>query len=73
MLKVVEEFEGLGFTVLGVPCHVGKAEDRARLVDATLSRFGRIDVVVSNAAVQPSAGLTLDADSCCDATWLTLD
>lgn len=26
------------------------------------ARFGKIDVVISNAAVQPSAGLTLDAE-----------
>ena len=33
-------------------------------------------VTLSPSAMPPTAqlyGLTLDADSCCDATWLTLD
>ena len=42
-----------GHEVLGVPAHVGKAEDIIRLVDATLAAFGRLDIVVCNAAVNP--------------------
>ena len=40
-----------GGTALGVRCDVTRAEDIAGLVDAALRRFGRIDVVVSNAGV----------------------
>jgi NAD(P)-dependent dehydrogenase (short-subunit alcohol dehydrogenase family) len=42
-----------GHEVLGAPAHVGKAEDIARLVDTTLEAFGRLDIVVCNAAVNP--------------------
>ena len=37
--------------VLAVVADVGRAADRARLVDSALSRFGRIDVLVNNAGV----------------------
>ena len=42
-----------GHEVLSVPAHVGKAEDITRIVDATLEAFGRLDIVVCNAAVNP--------------------
>jgi dehydrogenase/reductase SDR family protein 4 len=42
-----------GHEVLSVPAHVGKADDITRIVDATMEAFGRIDVVVCNAAVNP--------------------
>jgi dehydrogenase/reductase SDR family protein 4 len=42
-----------GHEVLSVPAHVGKAEDITRIVDATMEAFGRLDVVVCNAAVNP--------------------
>jgi NAD(P)-dependent dehydrogenase (short-subunit alcohol dehydrogenase family) len=42
-----------GHDVIAVPAHVGKAEDITRLVDATVAAFGRLDVVVCNAAVNP--------------------
>jgi len=42
--------------------HAGKPEDLERLVDATLERHGRIDILVNNAATNPYFGLSLDAD-----------
>jgi len=42
-----------GHEVLSVPAHIGKAEDIIQLVDATLEAFGRLDIVVCNAAVNP--------------------
>jgi NAD(P)-dependent dehydrogenase (short-subunit alcohol dehydrogenase family) len=42
--------------------HTGKPEDLERLVDATLERHGRIDILVNNAATNPYFGHTLDAD-----------
>lgn len=42
--------------------HAGKPEDLERLVDATLERHGRIDILVNNAATNPYFGHTLDAD-----------
>ncbi len=42
--------------------HSGKPEDLERLVDATLERHGRLDILVNNAATNPHFGHTLDAD-----------
>jgi dehydrogenase/reductase SDR family member 4 len=47
------ELRAQGYDVLSVPAHVGKAGDIERLVDTTLAHFGRLDVVVCNAAVNP--------------------
>ena len=40
---------GLGVEVLAVECDVSKADQVERLKDETLSRFGRVDVLVNNA------------------------
>jgi NAD(P)-dependent dehydrogenase (short-subunit alcohol dehydrogenase family) len=42
--------------------HAGKPEDLERLVNATLERHGRLDILVNNAATNPYFGHTLDAD-----------
>lgn len=39
-----------GGRAIGVPCHVGDLDDLQGLVDATLAEFGRLDLVVNNAA-----------------------
>ncbi|MDQ6918679.1 MAG: SDR family oxidoreductase [Candidatus Dormibacteraeota bacterium] len=45
-----------------VAAHAGKPEELKRLVDATLERHGRIDILVNNAATNPYFGHTVDAD-----------
>ena len=42
--------------------HVGKPEDAERVIDATLARLGRLDVLVNNAGTNPYAGPTIDVD-----------
>jgi NAD(P)-dependent dehydrogenase (short-subunit alcohol dehydrogenase family) len=42
--------------------NIGKLEDAERVIGATLSRFGRLDVLVNNAATNPYAGPTIDVD-----------
>jgi NAD(P)-dependent dehydrogenase (short-subunit alcohol dehydrogenase family) len=46
---------GWGGTAVGVPCDVTRADDLRRLVDTTLERYGRIDVLVHNAGVDCEA------------------
>lgn len=46
--------------VQGVVCHVGSDKDRAKLIDATISNFGGIDILVSNAATNPHMGSLID-------------
>jgi NAD(P)-dependent dehydrogenase (short-subunit alcohol dehydrogenase family) len=42
--------------------NIGRLEDAERVIGATLSRFGRLDVLVNNAATNPYAGPTIDVD-----------
>src|SRR5919108_5194383 len=44
-----------GGTALGIKCDVTQVEDLHHLVEATLARFGRIDIVVSNAGIDCEA------------------
>ena len=46
----------------GLVCHVGKEEDRQKLVDYTLKEFGKIDILVSNVAVNPYFGSLLEME-----------
>ncbi|KAJ7313149.1 hypothetical protein JRQ81_004421 [Phrynocephalus forsythii] len=58
--RAVTELRKENLSVSGLVCHVGKAEDRQRLIDAALERHGGIDILVSNAAVNPFFGSILD-------------
>ena len=42
--------------------HVGRDADAERVIEATLDRLGRIDVLVNNAATNPYAGPMIDVD-----------
>lgn len=42
--------------------HVGREADVDRVIEATLTRLGRIDVLVNNAATNPYAGPMIDVD-----------
>ena len=42
--------------------HIGRDEDAERVIEATLDRLGRIDVLVNNAATNPYAGPTIEVD-----------
>eukprot|EP01101_Sappina_pedata_P013500 TRINITY_DN9770_c0_g1_i1.p1 TRINITY_DN9770_c0_g1~~TRINITY_DN9770_c0_g1_i1.p1 ORF type:complete len:268 (+),score=54.18 TRINITY_DN9770_c0_g1_i1:25-804(+) len=48
--------------ILGLVCHVANLEHRKNLFNKTKERFGRIDILVSNAAVNPAVAplATLD-------------
>ena len=50
----VKEIEGLGAQALVVECDVSREADTLRLATETLARFGRIDVLVNNAALYGS-------------------
>ncbi|HLS86288.1 MAG TPA: SDR family oxidoreductase [Burkholderiales bacterium] len=53
---VSKEFEARGFEHLARPCNVSRKEDLQALVDATLRKWGRLDIVVANAAANPYYG-----------------
>jgi NAD(P)-dependent dehydrogenase (short-subunit alcohol dehydrogenase family) len=52
----VSELQAQGFQVLGKPCNVSRKEELQALVDATREKWGRIDIVVANAASNPYYG-----------------
>ncbi|HYM15949.1 MAG TPA: SDR family NAD(P)-dependent oxidoreductase [Dehalococcoidia bacterium] len=47
--QLAEEIAALGAEALAVPTDVARTDDCARLVQAALDRFGRVDVLVNNA------------------------
>ena len=55
---VAAELKAAGFEAIAVPCHVGRKQDLQRLVDTTQQTWGRIDVLVCNAATNPVYGPT---------------
>jgi dehydrogenase/reductase SDR family protein 4 len=56
----VENLKSKDIEAFGVRCHVGHPEHRKTLVEQTLEHFGGIDILVSNAAVNPHFGLMMD-------------
>ena len=64
---VRKEFEGQGFPVLARPCNVSRKEELQALVDAATAKWGRVDIVVANAASNPHYGpLTAISDEAFD-------
>lgn len=53
---VTEEFRASGFEAMGCPCDVGIKSDLERLVSAAVERWGRIDCLVCNAAIDAPLG-----------------
>lgn len=50
-----------GGEAYGIVCHVGKKEDRSRLINETIEKYGKIDYLVPNAAVSTQMGQFIDA------------
>jgi NAD(P)-dependent dehydrogenase (short-subunit alcohol dehydrogenase family) len=62
LASVVDEIESAGGSALAVEGDVGKATDAAAMVAAAIERFGRLDVVVNNAATGRWGPTLLDLD-----------
>ena len=60
--EVVNEFVSEGLKAIGIACHIGKAAQRKNLVDQTITAFGKIDILVNNAAINPFFGPVEDLD-----------
>jgi dehydrogenase/reductase SDR family member 4 len=65
--QVRAEFEKQNLEVLAKPCNVSRKDELQALVDAVAAKWGRIDIVVANAAANPYYGpLTGIADDAFD-------
>ena len=61
------ELEKEGHEVIAMPCNVSRKPELQALVDATVKKWGRIDIVVANAAANPYYGpLTAIPDEALD-------
>jgi len=59
---VASEIGGCAGSIHPMVCHVGRAPDIQRLVDATHRQFGRIDILVNNAATNIAQEPVLQVD-----------
>jgi NAD(P)-dependent dehydrogenase (short-subunit alcohol dehydrogenase family) len=67
---VVDEITAAGGTAISVPGHAGRADEIARTVAATMEAFGRLDILVNNAATNPQFGPLVDtAESAFDKVY----
>lgn len=51
-----------GGKAIAVACHMGNMQDVDRLVTETVSAFGGVDILVNNAATNPTFGPVVDTD-----------
>ncbi len=61
--KVAAELKGPGGKACAFACHVGKDEDRKKLVEQVMGQYGKIDILVNNAATNPVFGPALNTDA----------
>ena len=64
--KVAAEIKKLGRKCIPIAAHVGRIEEINSLVKKVLDEFGKIDVLVNNAATNPSMASAMDID---DRAW----
>ena len=60
---VQKEFAAEGLEAISLPCNVARPEEVEALVKKTMAAFGRIDILVCNAATNPVYGPTASASS----------
>ena len=58
--RTVQDLTKKGIDVFGTVCHVSKKEHREKLLQQTVEKYGGVDIVVSNAGVNPVFGPMLD-------------
>ncbi|MDP3938036.1 MAG: glucose 1-dehydrogenase [Deltaproteobacteria bacterium] len=63
---VAKEIEERGARSMVVPCHVGKTEQIENLLSEVKKAWGRVDVLVNNAATNPAMGALVNTE---DAVW----
>jgi NAD(P)-dependent dehydrogenase (short-subunit alcohol dehydrogenase family) len=64
--KTADEIKALGRKAIAVAAHIGKMEDLTTVVTKAKEAFGKIDILVNNAATNPTMDSALDAS---DRAW----
>lgn len=59
---VADAFRADGLEATGIACHVGDHEQLTKLVEATVSKYGGVDILINNAATNPTFGPLAEAD-----------
>jgi NAD(P)-dependent dehydrogenase (short-subunit alcohol dehydrogenase family) len=59
---VADSIGAAGGSAFAVAAHTGKQDDCAMLVDAAVKKFGKVDILVNNAATNPYFGPMIDID-----------
>lgn len=52
--EAVAKLKSKGIKAFGLECHVSSADQRKRLMESAVEKYGPIDILVSNAAANPS-------------------
>ena len=60
--EVAASFKSMGLEAVGIACHIGDEEQRKGLVEKTMKAYGRVDILVNNAAINPFYGPIEAAD-----------
>ena len=60
--EVMGKVEAAGGTGLTLPTHTGDQEQCRQLISRTIETFGRVDILVNNAATNPHFGPIMDAE-----------
>ncbi len=66
LAEIAAEIEAAGGEALAHACHTGKTDQIEALVAAAVDRFGKVDVLVNNAATNPYFGPMMNID---DGAW----
>jgi NAD(P)-dependent dehydrogenase (short-subunit alcohol dehydrogenase family) len=66
LTAVAESIGASGGAAFAVAAHTGKESDCTALVDAAVKKFGKVDILVNNAATNPYFGPMVDID---EAAW----
>ncbi|KAL8470139.1 hypothetical protein ACS0TY_032853 [Phlomoides rotata] len=68
--EAVEKLKARGIEALGLVCHVSNAQQRKDLISNTIQKYGKIDVVVCNAAANPAVdGILETKELVLDKLW----
>ncbi|MFW2388032.1 MAG: glucose 1-dehydrogenase [Polyangiales bacterium] len=60
--SVADEIRGQGGDAMPIACHVGQPEQREKMLTEALEAYGKVDILVNNAATNPHFGPMLTID-----------